>query len=361
MNSPEKAPPLFRALSAANLVSLPPRDYTVKNLLPATGLAVIYGPPGAGKTFMVLDGLARIARGMEWCGRRTKPRGVVLVALEGLDGIAGRAAAYQIHHQTTLPDCMQVIPADDFSLADDEGVRRLAATVHHLELGAHPVIVIDTLSAATFGMDENSASEMGAVMRRLRLLRKLTAGLVVLIAHTGKADGGAPRGSSVLPGECDVMIGVRKSKSDPEHRTVTVEKQRDFSSVGEWWEFRLIDIPYGADTDGDVLSSCVVEQVADATATQPAAKQAARSPKKSLGPNEKIVLDTVKELLNQPDLLEAKKDALHEAEIRDAVRPKLTCQPRKVAERCREAIESLVSKGYLTRDDVFIRLAQSRV
>jgi len=196
-------------------------------------------------------------------------------------------------------------------------------------------------------------------MRRLRLLQELTPCLVILIAHTGKADGNAPRGSSVLPGECDVMIGVRKSKSVPGQRTVTVEKQRDFSSFGEWWELRLIDVPCGVDSDGDVLSSCVVEQVADAIAPQPAAKQATRAPKKSLGSNETIVLDTAKELLNQPDLLEAKKDAIHETEIRDAVRPKLGCQPRKVAERCREAIESLVSKGYLTRDDVFIRLAQS--
>lgn len=139
-----------------------------------------------------------------------------------------------------------------------------------------------------------------------------------------------------------------------------MEKQRDFGSVGEWWEFRLLDVRYGTDPDGDVLSSCVVEQVVDAKAPQPAVKQAARAPKKSLGPNEKMVLDTVKELLNQPDLLGAKKDALHESEIRDAVRPKLTCQPRKVPERCREAIESLVSKGYLTRDDVYVRLAPAQ-
>lgn len=58
----------FRLMSAAELMSLPPPRWLVANHLPVEGLAVLYGPPGGGKSFVALDLALSIATGLDWLG-----------------------------------------------------------------------------------------------------------------------------------------------------------------------------------------------------------------------------------------------------------------------------------------------------
>jgi len=49
--------------TSADLADLPPSQWVVRGVLPASGLAAVFGASGSGKTFLVLDLCAAIAEG----------------------------------------------------------------------------------------------------------------------------------------------------------------------------------------------------------------------------------------------------------------------------------------------------------
>jgi hypothetical protein len=61
--------------------------WLIKGLLPAQGLALLYGHPGSGKTFLALDFSGHVAMGWDWHGRKVKQGLVVYVAAEGQRGL----------------------------------------------------------------------------------------------------------------------------------------------------------------------------------------------------------------------------------------------------------------------------------
>ena len=58
----------FNVLSIDQFNKRPPMTWRIKNVLPAQGLAIMYGRSGSGKTFLLLDLLLAIATSDEWFG-----------------------------------------------------------------------------------------------------------------------------------------------------------------------------------------------------------------------------------------------------------------------------------------------------
>ena len=71
--APQAPAQRFRLLGSSDLHALPPLTWRVRGVLPAHGLASVYGPSGSGKSFLVLDAAAAIADGADWFGYRVKP------------------------------------------------------------------------------------------------------------------------------------------------------------------------------------------------------------------------------------------------------------------------------------------------
>jgi hypothetical protein len=97
---PSAAPPTphlsanrFRLLDRAAIMAIQPIQWRVKGLLPATGIAAIFGPSGSGKSFLAKDLGANIALGQDWFGHRTTRCHVTYVMLEGEGGLRNRVAA----------------------------------------------------------------------------------------------------------------------------------------------------------------------------------------------------------------------------------------------------------------------------
>jgi RecA-family ATPase len=76
--------------------------YLIKNLIPRTGLTVIWGPPKSGKSFWTLDLMMHIALGWEYRGRQCCQGSVVYCAFEGQSGMKARVEAFRRRHLARL-------------------------------------------------------------------------------------------------------------------------------------------------------------------------------------------------------------------------------------------------------------------
>jgi putative DNA primase/helicase len=77
-SEPPKPEPRFKLLNAADLRDLPPLAWRVRGVLPAVGLAALYGPSASGKSFLGFDMAAAIAEGPKvvWVPCRALSRGL---------------------------------------------------------------------------------------------------------------------------------------------------------------------------------------------------------------------------------------------------------------------------------------------
>jgi KaiC/GvpD/RAD55 family RecA-like ATPase len=192
----------FKLLTPAELDNLPEPSWLIEGILPANALAVLYGLPGAGKTFIALSIALSIAAGHEWCGKRTSLGSVLYVAAEGLFGLRLRAQVYQGRHGIVAERIRYL--GDAFDLRQPTDIDKFVSSIE--TAGLHPdLIVLDTLARLIHGADENSSKDIGETIRAMDDLRRRFGATVLLVHHTGK-DGEKERGSGALRGAADVMI-----------------------------------------------------------------------------------------------------------------------------------------------------------
>lgn len=232
----------------------------VAGLLGAGSLGCVYGPSNCGKTFFTIDLALRIASGMEWRGRAVDQGVVVYVAGEGGHGARNRVTAWLRRHDVDPQRvAFAMIPSPVNLLDPAADLARLVTAVHSAteRLGMPlRMVVIDTLSRAMAGGDENSPEAMTAFIGNCDSLRDQVGAHVLLIHHTGKDTGRGARGHSSLRAALDTEIEL----SAPEGASgmvATVVKQRDLAK-GQTFPFSLEVAVLGQDERGDDVTSCTV-------------------------------------------------------------------------------------------------------
>ena len=246
--------PRFSVLSAADVMNAPPLQWLVRGVLPATGLACIYGASTSGKSFLALDMSAAIAAGAAWFDCRVKAAPVVYVALEGEAGFSQRVQAWRLHHEQDLPPALRFI-MQGFDLRDAGDVADIAAAVNASGC-AGGVLVIDTLNRAASGADENTSRDMGELIDACKRLQAELSGLVVLVLvhHSGKDASKGLRGHSSLYAALDAAI---EDTRNGDRREWAIDKAKD-GSDGERHAFALKVVEIGKDEDGEPVTSCAV-------------------------------------------------------------------------------------------------------
>lgn len=228
--------------------------YLIKDWFAPGSLAVIAGPANVGKTFVAMDIVQALSKGRSWAGCKVKTAVPVLyVTLEGGAGFDRRVAALDAPCFWTLPISMSFFDPrrDPTYLA--EAVQELAH-----ETGPFGMIVIDTLARSILPGDENSAQDMGRVIASAELLKERTGACVLLIHHTGKDMAQGARGHSSLRAAVDTEIMVTKEEgSDVIEAKAT--KQRDMIA-GRVFRYILRQVELWTDSDGDAVTTCVVER-----------------------------------------------------------------------------------------------------
>lgn len=207
------------------VANLGPTRWLVRKMLPEDCTAVLYGPSGTMKSFVMIDMALSVAHGVPWQTRETKRRTVIYLAGEGEQGFAKRVAAWCGVNKLDAPAnfAFRQIPR----VQDAVQLEKLVETVRRIatELGDVGLLIIDTLFTALDGGDENSGKDMGQVISVMKRLRVEFGAAIVTVHHTGKV-GETARGHSSLPSGMDVMFYAKPGPT-PMTVEITNPKQKD--------------------------------------------------------------------------------------------------------------------------------------
>lgn len=246
--SAETPNPLADLVRPAHLIAkMPPHpvDWLTQKFIERGELVLLTAPGGHMKSLLILDWAVCVAAGLRWLTTGTKNGGLhcAQAPVLWLNTDNGEPT-----HNDRLRAMLAVRGLADvplFSITTTEFELAKPEHIAHLELVAHDlgaaVIVIDTLSGALTGIDENSAKEMTAPAAHLRALA--SGGRTVIgLHHPPKNDVNGSRGSSVLPNKVDRVYTVnraddlltvkptkvRNTPPDP----ITAQSALEFDAVG---------------------------------------------------------------------------------------------------------------------------------
>ena len=221
---------LFKVLELDEIINRKPPKWLINRYIPKVGLGFLYSAPGAGKSFIALDmALAVASSKSDWHKDAidTAPDAVVLyIAAEGSYGFRNRIRGWLKHNRLDTDDFAgrfkMIEQTINFLNVDD--VDCLLETVRR-GIGRRPsLIVVDTVSRAMPGADENLQKEMTLFVRACDKLREAFSCAILGVHHAGK--NGDMRGSTVLLGAGDFVFRLTRKKSAT-IGTLACEKMKD--------------------------------------------------------------------------------------------------------------------------------------
>lgn len=197
-----------------------PRPLVAGGVVSAGDLVFLYGRPGLGKTWAMLQLALSLARGTPWFGLETTNGGVRVGILElelharwlqdrlrTVAGAEGVPASIQIVARPDLQGNVNLLDASDW-----------ASLAHWCRSASLDVLVIDALSRA-HEVDENQSVDFAPVLRNLDRLRHETGTTVLPIHHEPKGPGDkmgarddmdALRGTSRLASDANTLIRLAR-------------------------------------------------------------------------------------------------------------------------------------------------------
>ncbi len=248
----EKKAGRFQAVPISEWVSRPPPKWIIHGVLPQADLAMILGAPSSGKSFFGLDMAMCISLSHEWRGLATVGGPVIWIAAEAVGSVRNRGLAYAQFNHVEIEGVNLHIIGDTPNLSSVEDVKAIMAIVHKIQ----PImVVIDTLSSASGGSNENSGQDMGIILAACRSIHRVGKCLILLIHHTGKDVTRGSRGWSGLKGAMQTEIEITHTPTG--ERIGKIIKQRDGEQDMEF-PFRLTNVIL-RDHDGIPQNSCAVE------------------------------------------------------------------------------------------------------
>lgn len=247
---------VYETLTVADIVNRPPPEFLIDRWLPAVSMGFLYSEPGAGKSFLALDQSLTLALALrQWHGHPVQLGAgvagggavaplVIYIAAEGSFGFRNRVKAW-IQTRRAQGAIGQEICENAFGnfrliertidFMDEADIGRLQRTVRGLlqTVGAGggalgggrcALVVVDTVSRAMPGADENLQKEMTLFVRACDRVKEEFRCCVLGVHHAGK--NGDMRGSTVLRGAGDFVFKLERARGATRGR-VLCEKQKD--------------------------------------------------------------------------------------------------------------------------------------
>jgi len=229
--TPNDEPPnplAFLVKSVVEITSQPPRpaDWLTYKFIECGELVLFTAPGGNMKSLFMLDWAISLASGQNWLtlpngngGRITKAATVLWLNTDNPETTHAERLWAVLSARGVRDVPLFSLTTTEFDLANPEHIKHLHLLAD--EVGAS-VIVIDTLSGALTGIEENSAKEMTLPAAHLRALAS-DGRTVIGLHHPPKNDVNGSRGSSVLPNKADRVYSLSR---DGDLLTVKNQKER---------------------------------------------------------------------------------------------------------------------------------------
>lgn len=228
----------------ADLQASASKSWLVSRMLGMGEVSAVYGSPGCGKGVIVEDMGLHIAAGLEWHGRPVTRGAVLYIALERKKLVERRAIAFRIKHQ--LEDLPFAIAGGVYDFRNPATAAQVSDICREVErqTGEFVVlIIVDTVSRALAGGDENGPKDMGALVTTTAKLQELNTKAHVLLIHHIPHDGERMRGHGALLGAVDTTVAVVNTGRV---RTAKVVKAND-SEEGEGVSFTVEGVEISLD------------------------------------------------------------------------------------------------------------------
>lgn len=229
-------------------------------ILPATGLAILTGPPGAGKTFLATHLAEKLATGDPFFGETADDiGGTIFLAAEGYSSLGPRLSVLGAGLKTVLPIVGTATdPLFDRSAKIDL-LRDMNIECDRIEEEHNvPVrmVVLDTLSASGLIIDENNNTECAKAMKWLEQVgRELD--LLFLVLHHPPKNGGGLRGGSAILASVDYVLEIEPVVNQHIKRLkLTKARDAEQRTLGG---FGLTVVKLCTDNRGRDITTCVVQ------------------------------------------------------------------------------------------------------
>ncbi|WP_409408765.1 helicase RepA family protein [Acidithiobacillus ferriphilus] len=316
--------------------------WLIRDVVESDSLAMLYGPPASGKSFVAFSMAASIACGVDWHGHRVRRGPVVYLMGEGIAGASRRLRAWQLRNRyAQLENAPLFLSRRMVPLGEADAVAEIVAAIE--ETGADkPVAVwVDTLARAAGDLDENSARDMGALVRACDAIRQRFGCVVALVHHSGHGQDRA-RGSSALKAAIDVEISV--SKDGPIVTLASTKAKESEGFPGITFRLESVDTLW-ADEDGNPVYSAVLD-----TCDAPEQEE-------QLGKNQSIALAVLRDLIHQRE-----KTGSESSGSRISVRISISDWREASGlnrKRFAEVKKALIEKGLITLTGNFVALVET--
>lgn len=334
-------PPLLRHVR--ELLTNPPAvRWLIRDIVEADTLALLYGQPGAGKSFCALSMAASIACGSDWYGHRVTQGPAVYILGEGGGGVSRRLRAWHLTNpDARLPDAPLFISRRIVPLGESEAVAEITAAIQEAGAGTPSVVFIDTLARAAAGLDENSARDMGELVQACDKIREQYKCSVILVHHAGHNQDRA-RGSSAIKAALDAELSLTQSEG-----VITLSSSKAKESEGfKPLTFKLASVDtQWLDEDDERIYSAVLEECEPPEQAE------------QLGKNQNILLAVIRDMYRQRIKIASESGHAPES-VRIAVsdvREVSTLNRKRFA----EVKKALIEKGLITISGNFVKLVEA--
>lgn len=225
---------VYPLLLPAALKARKPPEFLIARHIPQNSLGFLYSAPGVGKSFMAQDIGLHIAYGLtDWHGDAIQPSGdgsVIYIASEGSFDLPLRIEAWKAAHDIEDDTDRFLILESSVNFMHAEDVAKLVRSIH--AVNRQPaLIVVDTVSRALPGADENLQKDMTLFIQACDRIREAFHCAVMGLHHASK--GGTIRGSSVIEGAGDFILHMDRDKG-AQVGTLTMFKQK---AAADGWSY----------------------------------------------------------------------------------------------------------------------------
>ena len=284
-----------------------PLDWVIDKFLVKKTVSMVYGAPGACKSFIAQDWGMSVATGTKWHDYRVREGGVLYVCGEGQEDLPNRIAAWKQHQGMSEEEIFPFFHTQhEINLSDRENIDQLIEQMEEIAKGGDfQLVIIDTLSTNFGGCDENSG-DMTAFITNINSLAKRTNTHCCIVHHSGKDTSKGGRGHSSQ--HCDVYtyIAIEQAEIKEKAYTKVIQKKQKGGEklLPILFNMELINLGIGKDSWGEeaLITSLVPVLENDTNHGDSVANQLLLAEEKKAATNSeavvlRIIQETVREII----------------------------------------------------------------